>query len=755
MSLYIGTFAGGTLGYSDGTGSEAQFNTPTGIAFDSLGNLFVCELQNCTIRKITSSGVVTTIAGNPGASPNPRGNTDGTGSSARFDRPTDLAIDSSGNMFICDQQNHRIRKVTSAGVVTTFAGSTEGFVNATGTSAKFSYPFGICIDASNNLYVTEPLGSRIRKVTSAGVVTTFVNAAGGFDLQSPHGIEIDSSGNLYVCDYYGQAIKKVTSAGVITNLAGTGVQGYEDTEAGAAQLNFPIGIALAPSGNLYVTEYMGCQVRKVTTAGVVTTEAGFFGIGGNNDGLGRAARFGGPYGIAVSTAGRVFISDSGGMSIRASVLPTLATVTLSNLSFTYDGTAKIPTTTVSPSGESIDLFYSGTESILSAPVSAGSYVVTASVVEGLYYGSASGVITISKASQSINFSSIPNKFITAGQFSVAPSSSSNLTVSLSSSNTSVATVSGFSITPINAGTTTIIATQSGNINYLAATTVNRTLTVTTSPIAQTIAFAPLSPRRVASIKDIYTAATQLVASNGNIPFGEATNVAQANARTEGSFSLVATASSGLPVTFTSTDTNVATVVGNICTPVTPGVTSILAAQAGGDEYQAATTVARSLIIVEKQFAWLDTRWDLSDLQINASTRSVSSSRGSGSILTIRQGDSHDVAVFFTDPAGASIAMSPTALKLCIREKTNRRPVIIETTSFTPSDFGGLDPYYKISFTANNDSLQRFIAFNGVTDNSDAISAVGEVEWIYDGKVYSSRPFTVSIVPEVERAISDV
>ena len=100
-------------------------------------------------------------------------------------------------------------------------------------------------------------------------------------------------------------------------------------------------------------------------------------------------------------------------------------------------------------------------------------------------------------------------------------------------------------------------------------------------------------------------------------------------------------------------------------------------------------------------------------------------------------------------------MAPSSLKLCIREKTNRRPVILETTAFTPSDFGGFDPYYQISFTADNDSLQRFVAFNGVADNSDAISAVGEVEWIYGGKVYSSKPFTVNIVPEVERTISDV
>jgi hypothetical protein len=384
----------------------------------------------------------------------------------------------------------------------------------------------------------------------------------------------------------------------------------------------------------------------------------------------------------------------------------------------------------------------------------GSYAVTASVVDNSYYGSASGVFTISKASQTITFASIPSKFVGSGAFVVAPTSTANLTVALSSSNTAVATVSGFLISPIGAGTTTISATQAGDTNYLAAATVTQVLTATTAPIAQTIAFAALSPRRVASLKDVYSAAS-VIASSTSLSFADATSVAQANARSNGSFALVATASSDLPVTFTSTVTAVATVVGNICTPVTPGVTNIVANQSGSIAYTAASAVTQSLIIVEKQFAWLDLRWELTDLQIDARTRTVSSSKSNGAILSIRQGDAHDIAVFFTDPAGAAILMSPTAMKLTIREKTNRRPVILETNAFTPSNFGGFDPYYQITFTADNDQIQRFVAFNGVTDNSDVIPAVGEVEWTYGGKVYSSKPFTVNIVPEVERAISDV
>ena len=765
MSLYFGTLAGaaGASASTDATGSAARFQTPIGATVDTAGNVFVADQDSHTIRKVTSAGVVTTLAGLAGSS----GSTDATGSAARFNYPSGVSVDTAGNVFVADRVNQTIRKVTSAGVVTTLAGTagSVGSTDATGSAARFFNPFGVSVDTAGNVFVADEDNHTIRKVTSAGVVTTLAGTAGSFGstdatgsaarFKSPAGVAVDTAGNVFVADRVNQTIRKVTSAGVVTTLAGTaGSVGSTDATGSAARFNGPWGVSVDTAGNVFVVDTSNQTIRKVTSAGVVTTEAGLVGQAGSNNGLGSAARFNYPYGVAVDSAGNVFVADTVNRTIRNTATSAPATVTLSDLSKTYTGSAQAPTTTVSPSGLALEVIYTGTAASLSAPVTAGSYVVTASVVDNFYYGSASGVITISKASQTITFASVPSKFVGSGSFVVAPSSTSNLTVALSSSNTAVATVSGFSISPIGAGTTTISATQAGDVNYLAAATVTQVLTATTAPIAQTIAFAALSPRRVASLKDVYSAAS-LIATSTSLSFTDATSVAQANARSNGSFALVATASSGLPVTFTSTVTNVATIVGNICTPVTPGVTNIVAAQAGSTAYSAASTVTQSLVIVEKQFAWLDIRWELTDLQIDARTRVVSSAKGNGATLTIRQGDAHDIAVFFTDPAGAAILMAPSSLKLCIREKTNRRPVIMETTAFTPSDFGGFDPYYQISFTADNDSLQRFVAFNGVDDNSDAISAVGEVEWIYGGKVYSSKPFTVNIVPEVERTISDV
>ena len=331
IGLYFGTFAGlaGSVGSADGTGSAARFYFPSGIAVSTAGNLFVVDQQNHTIRKATSAGVVTTLAGTTGVT----GSADGTGSAARFYNPFAIAIDTAENVFVADTYNHTIRKVTSAGVVTTLAGSAGdiGSANGTGSAARFNFPFGIAIDTAGNLFVADTENSTIRKVTSAGVVTTLAGSAGAsgsadgtgsaarFD--DPTGVYADTAGNVFVADTGNHTIRKVTSAGVVTTLAGTpDVTGSADGTGSAARFFNPHGIAESTAGNLFVVDTSNHTIRKVTSAGVVTTLAGSAGNIGSADGTGSAARFNFPFGIAIDTAGNVFVTDRENNTIRSSTV---------------------------------------------------------------------------------------------------------------------------------------------------------------------------------------------------------------------------------------------------------------------------------------------------------------------------------------------------------------------------------------------------------------------------------------------------
>src|ERR1035438_2152863 len=325
------TIAGlaGNSGSVNGTGSNARLYLPYGLAVDNTGNVYVADTSNHTIRKVTAGGVVTTLAGLAGNS----GSANGTGSAARFRYPYAVAVDSAGNVFVADSNNHTIRKVTPAGVVTTLAGlaGSSGSANGTGSAAKFYYPDGLAVDSAGNIYVADTYNHTIRKVTQAGVVTTLAGLAGisgsadgtgsAAQFYYPYGVAVDTNGNVFVADSNNNTIRKVTPAGVVTTLAGlAGNFGSTDGTGSAASFDYPDGLAVASAGNIYVADTYNNTIRKVTQAGVVTTLAGLAGISGSADGTGSAARFYAPYKVAVDTNGIVYAVDSDNHTVRKGTL---------------------------------------------------------------------------------------------------------------------------------------------------------------------------------------------------------------------------------------------------------------------------------------------------------------------------------------------------------------------------------------------------------------------------------------------------
>ncbi|WP_264522375.1 T9SS type A sorting domain-containing protein [Flavobacterium sp. N1994] len=302
----VTTFAGSTQGFVNGTGTAAQFWNPSGVVIANDGTIYVADTYNNRIRKITTTGVVTTLAGSS------QGFADGTGTSAKFYSPEGLAVDIAGNVYVADTFNNRIRKITTAGVVTTLAGNaTQGFADGTGTSAKFNWPQGLTVDANGNVFVADTGNVRIRKITTAGVVTTIAGSSQGVadgtgtsaQFDSPQGLAINNIGTIFVADTYNNRIRKITDTGVVTTLAES-----------IGQFYYPHSLTVDSTGNLFVADTENNRIRIITTSGVVTTLAG--STGGYADGIGTLAQFNVPAGVFADTAGNLFVSDSGNNRIR-------------------------------------------------------------------------------------------------------------------------------------------------------------------------------------------------------------------------------------------------------------------------------------------------------------------------------------------------------------------------------------------------------------------------------------------------------
>ena len=285
--LTFSTLAGyAGQGSADGTSSNARFSTPSSVAVDSAGTIYVADTASHTIRKITAAGTVSTLAGSAGVS----GSADGTGSAARFNQPQGVAVDATGNVYVADTGNHTIRQITPGGVVSTLAGlaGSSGSANGTGSAARFYQPEGVAVDSSGNVYVADTWNHTLRKIAAGGVVSTLAGSAGNYGTANgtgstarfyqPQGVAVDSAGTVYVADTGNQTLRKITSAGAVTTLAGTaGAYGSRNSTGTNAQFYGPASVAVDGLGNLYVADYFNQTLRKVTAAGVVTTLAGAAG----------------------------------------------------------------------------------------------------------------------------------------------------------------------------------------------------------------------------------------------------------------------------------------------------------------------------------------------------------------------------------------------------------------------------------------------------------------------------------------------
>ena len=314
------------LGKAGGSAGALPFSSPRGLAVDAAGTVYVANTRNHTICRITPAGVATILAGRAGCP----GSVDGTGAAVRFRYPHGLALDGAGNLYVADAGNNTIRRVTPGGVVTTVAGIAghSGSADGVAATASFDYPNSLAVDGAGNVYVADQCNATIRKITPEGAVTTLAGKAGSCGsadgrggaarFNFPTGIAADSAGNVYVADFCNNAIREVTPDGAVTTLAGrlTYSVGGLDGAGDAAQFYHPCGVAVDRADNVYVADTSNHTIRRVTPTGAVTTLAGVAGEAGHADGTGATARFEHPFCLALDGAGNLYVAELGDSAVR-------------------------------------------------------------------------------------------------------------------------------------------------------------------------------------------------------------------------------------------------------------------------------------------------------------------------------------------------------------------------------------------------------------------------------------------------------
>jgi len=332
-SQIITTIAGnGTQGYSGdgGQATSAEFYYPNAVGFDGAGNMYVADESNSAIREINLSGVISTVAGNRIAGFSGDG---GQASSAEIKYPEGVCGDKFGNIYIADLGNRRIRKVNTAGIISTYAGNglyTYSGDGGPATSAGLVGPYRVAVDTAGNVYIADQSGNRIRKVDTAGIITTVAGTdtsgysgdggpATAAELKDPYGLSVDISGNIYIADEGNNRVRKVSTTGIITTVAGNGVGGFDGDGAAAtsAELRGPWGVASDANGNVYIDDIGNNRIRLVNSSGIISTYAGNGYPGYSGDGgTATSAEIYSPWDVSVDASGNVYIADEQNQRVR-------------------------------------------------------------------------------------------------------------------------------------------------------------------------------------------------------------------------------------------------------------------------------------------------------------------------------------------------------------------------------------------------------------------------------------------------------
>jgi sugar lactone lactonase YvrE len=330
----ITTIAGDSVqGYNGDNiaATTAKLYGPYSTAVDTAGNLYIADLDNNRVRKVNTAGIITTIAGNGVAG---YSGDDSAATLAKLDGPAGVAVDASGNVYIADDYNSRIRKVNTSGIITTIAGTgVNGYSgdNGPSTAAEINDPHGIAVDAIGNVYICDELNSRVRIINIMGIITTIAGTglpgysgdnteATSAEIDHPYGVAVDLTGNIYFTEWTNNCVRKINTAGIITTIAGgnptLGFSG-DKGPATAADFHIPIGIAIDKAGNIFIGDSYNNRVRKIDQTGIITTYAGtgLEGYSGDN-GPAIDAELYGPIGITVDISDNLYIADYSNGRIR-------------------------------------------------------------------------------------------------------------------------------------------------------------------------------------------------------------------------------------------------------------------------------------------------------------------------------------------------------------------------------------------------------------------------------------------------------